>query len=167
MGAIRIELDPDGSTVTLGTDGAVDGRSVSADRPVTIRYGSVVEVGSLVLEVRGAAAAGIVPVRLDVEASHRTARVVAIDAAGSVVTVAVSELRGRLISVLLAAGADVAVPDERLIPALWPRSVTRTRLDVNQLVHRTRRDLIRAGIDGPRLLVRHPAGGATTLRLAG
>lgn len=75
----------------------------------------------------------------------------------------ISVRRVRLLDALL--GAE-DLSDEHLIKLLWPGHVVRTRLDLNQLVHRTRQDLARFGIDGEMSLIRHPGGGSTALRLA-
>ena len=77
-----------------------------------------------------------------------------------------SDLRVRLLGTLLGAGPGVEVPDEKLIAAIWGRGAVRTRLDLNQLVHRTRRSISRVGMDGSAMLVRHPAGGGTAIHLA-
>jgi hypothetical protein len=41
-----------------------------------------------------------------------------------------------------------------------------TRPEINTLISRCRRDLVEAGLAGPRLLERTPGGGATRIRLA-
>jgi hypothetical protein len=57
------------------------------------------------------------------------------------------------------------VPDESLLPLVWPGR-TMSRVDLNVLIHRTRHDLVRAGLDGPTLLSRAEGGNATRFLLA-
>lgn len=89
---------------------------------------------------------------------------------GSQVALELSELRARLVALLLEPpGAHTAgelVPDEVLLPGIWPGEAHRSRLDLNTLVHRTRKDLLGAGLNPAPLLVRPRAGRATALRLA-
>jgi hypothetical protein len=60
---------------------------------------------------------------------------------------------------------DEFVPDELLIPRIWgAEGASRTQL--NTLIHRVRKTLTRAGLNGPRLLERAPGGGATRFLLA-
>jgi hypothetical protein len=62
-----------------------------------------------------------------------------------------------------AAGEFIA--DDVLIPRIWP-SRSMSRGDLNVLIHRTRRDLVRAELDGAKLLPRIPGGNATRFTLA-
>jgi hypothetical protein len=57
------------------------------------------------------------------------------------------------------------VADDVLIPRIWP-SRSMSRNDLNVLIHRTRRDLVRADLDGSKLLPRIPGGTATRFTLA-
>jgi hypothetical protein len=57
------------------------------------------------------------------------------------------------------------VDDALLLARLWPRQA-RTRVDLNTLIYRLRRDLVRAGIDASAFVVRAPGGGGTRLALA-
>lgn len=52
------------------------------------------------------------------------------------------------------------IPDEVLIPRVWPGG-TETRSAVGVLLHRLRRDLVDAGLDGVALVERAEGGGAT------
>jgi pSer/pThr/pTyr-binding forkhead associated (FHA) protein len=56
------------------------------------------------------------------------------------------------------------VPDEVVLPRLWPGRVM-SRVDLNTLLHRTRHDLIAAGLDGALLLPRAQGGNATRFTL--
>lgn len=50
------------------------------------------------------------------------------------------------------------VPDDALIPRVWPGGRQGGRVELNTLVFRTRRDLVRADLDGPTLLDRYDGG---------
>jgi hypothetical protein len=73
-----------------------------------------------------------------------------------------AERRCDLIAALLQPGAGLVagdyIPDDVLIPKIWPGR-DMTRVDLNVLLHRTRNDLVRAGLDGSTLLARSPGGG--------
>jgi hypothetical protein len=58
------------------------------------------------------------------------------------------------------------IPDEVLRPIVWPRNPNVDRTDINVHITRCRKDLLAAGLAGPRLLQRSPRGGATRLALA-
>ncbi len=80
-----------------------------------------------------------------------------------------SELRSRLVVVLLQPPGGYAagdfIPDELVIPRIWPRRDDRTNFDVNTLVHRLRKDLLKTGVDPTRFIERARTGGATRFRL--
>lgn len=57
------------------------------------------------------------------------------------------------------------IPDEVVGSIVWPRSPA-SRVEINILIARCRKDLVEAGLAGPRLLQRAPTGGATRLALA-
>lgn len=57
------------------------------------------------------------------------------------------------------------IADELLLPRIWPGRAM-SRGDLNVLIHRTRRDLVRADLDGAKLLPRIPGGNATRFTLA-
>lgn len=54
--------------------------------------------------------------------------------------------------------------DDILLARLWPRQ-NQTRVALNTLIYRLRRDLVSAGVDASELLARAPGGGATRLRV--
>lgn len=58
------------------------------------------------------------------------------------------------------------IPDEVLRPLVWPRNPNVIRSEINVHITRCRRDLLAAGLPGPRLLQRSPGGGGTRLALA-
>jgi hypothetical protein len=57
------------------------------------------------------------------------------------------------------------IPDDVLRPMVWPGNPGVIRSEINVHITRCRRDLIAAGLAGPRLLERAPGGGATRLAL--
>ncbi len=87
--------------------------------------------------------------------------------AGTWRTLDLSELRFRMVAVLLGQPwqPEAFVADERLLRGIWPRE-TRGRVDLNQLLHRTRHAFRRAGLEAGRLIERAPRGGGTRFRLA-
>jgi DNA-binding winged helix-turn-helix (wHTH) protein len=56
--------------------------------------------------------------------------------------------------------AGQLVPDDLVIARLWPGQ-SRTRADLNTVIHRVRADLLRGELDGARLVERAEGGGAT------
>lgn len=58
------------------------------------------------------------------------------------------------------------IPDDVLRPIVWPRNPNVIRSEINVHLTRCRKDLLAAGLAGPRLLQRSPGGGATRLALA-
>lgn len=85
------------------------------------------------------------------------------------VALTLSEQRARLMGALLRPRppyqAGEFVPDEVLLSAIWPGQ-ERNHLHLNQLVHRLRTELARAGVDPFRVLERLKGGGATRVRIA-
>ncbi|HEU0030149.1 MAG TPA: FHA domain-containing protein [Kofleriaceae bacterium] len=58
------------------------------------------------------------------------------------------------------------IPDDVVRSIVWPRKHSVSRPEINMLISRCRRDLLDAGLAGPRLLERAPGGGGTRLVLA-
>ena len=58
------------------------------------------------------------------------------------------------------------IPDDVVRTVVWPRKPAVSRPEINMLISRCRRDLVDAGIAGPRLVERAPGGGATRVVLA-
>ncbi|MCO4772641.1 MAG: FHA domain-containing protein [Deltaproteobacteria bacterium] len=83
--------------------------------------------------------------------------------------VRLSELRCRLVVALLAPpdpyDAGEFVPDEVVLPQVWPRQPDRSHYDLNTLVHRLRKDLLKAGLDPTQIVERARGGGGTRVRL--
>jgi len=53
------------------------------------------------------------------------------------------------------------VSDDAVRAVVWPRNPAVSRPEINMLISRCRRDLIDAGLAGPRLIERAPGGGGT------
>ncbi|MCX5743472.1 MAG: FHA domain-containing protein [Proteobacteria bacterium] len=58
------------------------------------------------------------------------------------------------------------IPDDVVRAKVWAKHAAVTRQEINTLISRCRRDLVEAGLAGPRLLERAPGGGGTRLQLA-
>jgi len=58
------------------------------------------------------------------------------------------------------------VSDDAVRSVVWPRNPSVSRPEINMLISRVRRDLLDAGLAGPRLVERAPGGGGTRLALA-
>lgn len=58
------------------------------------------------------------------------------------------------------------IPDDAVRAVVWPRKVSVSRPEINMLISRCRRDLVDAGLAGPRLVERAPGGGGTRVQLA-
>lgn len=86
------------------------------------------------------------------------------------VTLELPELRARLIAALLSPPSGYAagdlIPDDLLIPAIWSASAERTRVDLNVLIYRTRKVLLKAGVNPAKVLTRARNGGSTRIQLA-
>lgn len=83
-------------------------------------------------------------------------------------TLVLSELRFRLLMALLQPPGDYLagdfVPDELVLPMIWPRQ-QKLHTDLNLLLHRTRKDLLKAGLEPTGLVERAVAGGSTRFRI--
>lgn len=58
------------------------------------------------------------------------------------------------------------IPDDVVRQIVWPRNPGVSRPEINMLISRCRRDLVQAGLSGPRLVERAPGGGGTRVALA-
>ncbi len=81
-----------------------------------------------------------------------------------------SELRARLVAALLDPPGSYEsgdyVPDEVLLPAIWSARAERGRTDLNILIHRTRKVLLKGGVNPSAILARAKQGGSTSFRIA-
>jgi hypothetical protein len=62
--------------------------------------------------------------------------------------------------------AGQLVSDDVVRSIVWPRNPGVSRQEINTLIARCRRDLVDAGLAGPRLIERAPGGGATRIAVA-
>jgi hypothetical protein len=68
--------------------------------------------------------------------------------------------------VALLRGQGEVVTDDAVRATVWPRRPEVSRQEINMLISRCRRDLVDAGLAGPRLIERAPGGGGTRVQLA-
>jgi hypothetical protein len=112
---------------------------------------------------------GELPTRVQIEILPRGGRVV-FTIAGRENPVYLSDRRFDLMVALLRPPADYKagdlIPDDTVRSIVWPRKPAVSRPEINMLISRCRRDLVDAGIAGPRLLERAQGGGATRVLLA-
>jgi hypothetical protein len=89
---------------------------------------------------------------------------------GRALAVYLADRRFDLVSALLRPPAGYAagefIPDDAVRSIVWPRKPSVSRPEINMLISRCRKDLVDAGIAGPRLLERSPGGGGTRIALA-
>lgn len=89
---------------------------------------------------------------------------------GDRMTVSLPELRARLLATLLgppgAYEPGEFIPDEVLLSSIWPGNSNRGRTDLNVLIHRTRKSLMKAGVNPAAVLARARQGRATSFKLA-
>jgi hypothetical protein len=111
----------------------------------------------------------MLPVRVEVELLPRGGRVVFTIGDGDR-AVYLADRRLDLIIALLRPPEGFAagdfIPDDVVREIVWPRNPAVTRPEINMLISRCRKDLVQAGLAGPRLLERAPGGGGTRLALA-
>ena len=81
-------------------------------------------------------------------------------------SVELSELRFSLIAALLRPGRGLQVgdfiPDDIVIPGIWPSRPEKGHTDLNLLLHRVRKNLLKAGINPFQVLERSKKGGYAT-----
>ncbi len=167
--ALFIEADGDGvwlNDAPIGP-GAVE----------PVGEGDRITIGEVVLEAHQRTGAGVTPTRalvvfperVELRLLARGGRL-ALWFAGVERTLVVSERRLELLAVLLRPPAPLApggyVPDDVILQRVWPRSDRADHGDLNVLIHRLRRDLVRAGVNGPALIQRQAGGGGTRFAVA-
>lgn len=110
-----------------------------------------------------------VPTRVVIEMLPRGGRIVFTSSDGDR-EVVLADRRLDLMMALLRPPAGHAagdfIPDDVVRAVVWPRNPAVSRPEINTLISRCRRDLVQAGLAGPRLLERAPNGGATRFNLA-
>jgi hypothetical protein len=112
---------------------------------------------------------GELPARVSIEMLPRGGRVVFV-IGGREHAVYLADRRFDLMVALLRPPAGYAagdfIPDDAVRAIVWPRKPSVSRPEINMLISRCRRDLVEAGLAGPRLVERAPGGGGTRIRLA-
>jgi hypothetical protein len=177
-----LTLHPTGGRLHLTTDVPleVDGAALEPNELAALAPGSsitwaghtlrVVTGGQLGLAstlVTGTDGNAGLPGRVSLEFLPRGGRL-RVHAAGGELCVYLPGQRCDLMALLLQPPAPYRrgelLDDELLLARLWPNQ-TRTRVDLNTLVYRLRRDLMRVGLDATALVARAPGGGGTRLGL--
>lgn len=109
------------------------------------------------------------PTRVEIEMLPRGGRVVFSVAAGDR-AVYLADRRFDLMMALLKPPdgyqAGEFIPDDTVRAVVWPRNPGVSRPEINMLISRCRKDLVDAGLAGPRLIERSPGGGGTRITLA-
>lgn len=112
---------------------------------------------------------GDAPSRATIEILPRGGRVV-FTVAGREHAVYLPDRRFDLMIALLRPPAEYKagdmIPDDTIRTIVWPRRPEVSRPEINTLISRCRRDLVDAGLAGPRLIERAPGGGGVRLLLA-
>jgi hypothetical protein len=177
-GALRFHLAQSELFLEVVTGVATrNGEPIEGDTLAALRVGDVVGYGGDTFGIAGAdrahatlvGGADTLPSRIVVEMLPRGGRVVFSLPSGER-TVYLADRRLDLIAALVRPPAGYApgefIPDDVLRPIVWPRNPNVIRSEINVHITRCRKDLLAAGLAGPRLLQRAPGGGATRLALA-
>jgi hypothetical protein len=162
--------------VTAGA-ATVNGAPLEGDAIAALGVGDVLEYGGDAFEIAGGdrahttvtGDAEALPSRVVVEMLPRGGRVV-FSLPGGERTAYLADRRLDLIAALVRPPSGYRpgdfIPDDVLRPIVWPRNPSVIRSEINVHITRCRKDLLAAGLAGPRLLQRAPGGGATRLALA-
>lgn len=156
----------------------VDGKMLDSGDVASARVGDLIKVGGLALRVLAGDAVAEETTRHHLRGEIGATSVtlsflprggrVELHVDGKTVTVYLAERRCNLVASLLKPPEAFApgdfIDDEVVIPRVWPNQA-KGRTDLNTLLHRVRKDLINAGIDGASLIERADGGGATRFRL--
>ncbi len=152
---------PEGATEVAGPG---DSFTVAGRTLVLRRDAGADPAGTELMEVSGR------PIRVRFEFLARGGRLELDYGMGPPLSVLLPELRARLVAALLQPPRGYApgeyLPDEIVIPAVWSGNATRTRTDLNVLLHHTRKALQKAGIQPATVLSRARTGGSTCFLLA-
>ena len=160
QGELFVEASRDGATRNGAPIGALD--PVAVDDCIACRGEDLV--------VRAADAnvttrvTGRLPTRVEVEMLPRGGRV-AFTIGAEVRPVFLADRRLDLIVALMRTPNEF-VSDDALGAVVWPRKPGFSRSEINMLISRCRRDLVEAGLAGPRLIERAPGGRGTRLAVA-
>lgn len=177
-GALRFHLAQNELFIEVVTGVATkNGEPIEGDMLAALGVGDVVGYGGDTFEIAGGHRAhttvvgttDALPSRVVVEMLPRGGRVVFSLPSGDR-TVYLADRRLGLITALVRPPAGYApgefIPDDVLRPIVWPSNPNVIRSEINVHITRCRKDLLAAGLAGPRLLQRSPGGGATRLALA-
>ncbi len=160
-----------------GSGAMIFDRALPPDEPVAIGDGDLLTLHDESFTVRyfgGLAATtevkrGELPTRVVIEILPRGGRLVFTLADGDR-EVTLADRRLDLMMALLHPPTGYAagdfIPDDVVRAIVWPRNPAVSRPEINTLISRCRRDLVDAGLAGPRLIERSPTGGATRVTLA-
>jgi len=182
-GAARFHVVQDQLVVELGAPGRVRGEEREVEESVSLRVGDTVEFGGLALSVLAAGLGSEGTTRLTAAWQPPTEVQLHFHARGGLLaltfpdtpkdeqpSVPLPDRRCDLIATLLkppgGLKAGEYVSDEVLAPRVWPGQPGKGRTDINLLLHRTRKSLLEAGVDGPALLERAKGGGETRIVVA-
>lgn len=178
-GALRFHLAQGELSVEVTQGTATKNRAeIEADTLEPLEVGDQLGYAGMTFEIaKGdgaahttiAAPVAALPSRVSIEMLPRGGRVVFTMPDGDR-AVYLADRRLDLIAALVRPPAGYApgdfIPDDVLRPIVWPRNPNVIRSEINVHITRCRKDLIAAGLAGPRLLQRSPTGGATRLALA-
>jgi hypothetical protein len=163
--AAQVPLDIDGEAVEAEALVALSPGSciVFAGQTLQVVAGGQFGLGSTLLTGDG----GARPSRVELEFLPRGGRL-RVSSASSEACVYLPGARCDLMALLLQPPEPhqpgELLEDDLLIARVWPGQ-SRTRIDLNTLVYRLRRDLVAAGIDATSFVLRAPGGGGTRLGL--
>jgi hypothetical protein len=182
-GALKFLSTAGALSVELGTEGTIDQQPASVGDIEALRSGNVVRVGDQAFRVVTGgdqsvkSTAGIsthpegldaVPTVARLEFLPRGGRL-HLELRGATLSTYLADRRCDLVACLLSPPPPYAagefVPDDIVAGRVWPGQM-KSRTDLNVLVHRVRKDLVRAGVEGCTLLARAPGGGATRFSVA-
>jgi pSer/pThr/pTyr-binding forkhead associated (FHA) protein len=159
--AAGAELEVDGAPVTEGALVPLGAGSLISFRDQTLRVVMGQEVWSGSTMASAVETSDELPDWVRLEFLPRGGRL-HVYAGGRARSVYLPGQRSELMALLLKPPAPHEVgdtlEDELLIERLWPKQA-RTRIDLNTLIYRLRKDLVRAGIDATSLVARAPGGG--------
>jgi hypothetical protein len=173
-GAVVLEPHEGFLSVEASVEGIrVAGREVQPGELGSLRDGSTIKTGDITLRVVAVGGESTAATRqaFDVPEGPIEVRLVKLPRGGRLhlgfeerdADVYVAERRCALLLALLQPEGKRAgefIEDPEVLAHVWPGE-SRTRTHLNTLIHRTRRDLIDAGLDGPALVERAEGGGAT------
>jgi hypothetical protein len=176
-----VALHPRGKALVAdpGAGVSLDGEELMEDVPVEVPAGATLTVGQTDFLIVAEAPAGsdttrrIATPELPCYAELAflpTGGKLTLQVGSETMQLSLSELRARLVAILLGPPSGHTpgdyIPDEVILPAVWPRQPEKTHTDLNLLLHRVRRSLLKAGANPTRVLERAPQGGALRFCLA-